>query len=224
MRSVITTLFVIITMAINAQNSDNSLSTQLLYGKKILIIGDSYVKNHRKPIEETWHYKIAQKYSMTYHNYGWNGNCIAFDRTDEGFGHPIYLRYKEMDETADYVIVMAGHNDADNIGRLGTLEDFREKLEVLCEGLIDKYPSAKIAFFTSWRVPRDNFEEVAEITEQVCEKHSIPVFNNLKYSGVYVWNENFRKRYFQDINDTAHLNDEGHNLYMNKAEKFLLTL
>lgn len=207
---------------VNAQ--DEMLNFALLYKKTMVIIGDSYVKNHRKPIEETWHYKIAQKYNMTYHNYGWNGNCIAFDRTDEGFGPPIYLRYKEMEKDADYVIVMAGHNDAGSIGKLGTFDDFRDKLIILCEGLIEKYPSAKIAFFTSWRVPRDNFEEIAKITEEVCGNYSIPVYNNLKNSGIYVWNENFRKNYFQGPNDTAHLNDEGHNLYMNKAEAFILGL
>lgn len=224
MKNVFLLILVMSAMFLNAQNPDNYITSKSLYGKKVVIIGDSYVKNHRKPIEETWHYKIAQKYNMDYKNYGWNGNCIAFDRTNEGYGHPIYERYKEMDAEADYVIVMAGHNDADNLERLGSFDEFREKLTILCEGLIEKYPSAKIAFFTSWRVQRPNFAEIAEITEDVCGNFSIPVFNNLKNSGIYVWDENFRKLYFQDINDTAHLNDAGHNLYMNKAESFLLGL
>lgn len=210
--------------SIIGQESQEILTMSPLYGKTLHIIGDSYVKNHRRPVEESWHAKIAKKYSMTYNNYGWNGNCIAFDRTSEGFGPPIYLRYTEMADSADYVIVMAGHNDADNIGTLGSLEDFKEKLALLCEGLIAKYPSAKIAFFTSWRVPRPNFVEVASATEEICNSYSIPVYNAQKNSGVYVWNLNFRKLYFQRPDDTAHLNNSGHDLFMNRAEAFLLGL
>ena len=32
------------------------------------IIGDSYVKNHKRPVEEAWHYKMAQKLGLTYNN------------------------------------------------------------------------------------------------------------------------------------------------------------
>lgn len=31
-----------------------------LMGKKIGVIGDSYVRNHREPVENTWHYKFAR--------------------------------------------------------------------------------------------------------------------------------------------------------------------
>jgi hypothetical protein len=60
--------------------------------------------------------------------------------------------------------------------------------------------------------------------EEICAKYSIPIFNAAKKSGIYVWDEAFRKLYFQSPNDTAHLNDMGHNLFMNKGEKFLLGL
>lgn len=126
-----------------------------LYGKTMVIFGDSYVQNHVRPIEESWHYKIADKYNMEYHNFGWNGNCVAYDRTAENFGPPMYERYKVLPDKADYVIVCAGHNDADRMARNGESTDlFREKLTVLCEGLIAKYPGAKLCFVTPWRVPR----------------------------------------------------------------------
>lgn len=195
-----------------------------LYGKTMNIIGDSYVKNHRRPVAETWHAKIADKYEMSYNNYGRNGNCIAFDRSAEGFGPSIVERFSEMSDSADYVLVVAGHNDADNLDRLGSLEEFREQLKLLCEGLIVKYPSAKIAFFTSWRVPRPNFTELAAVMEEVCGQFSIPIYNAQKYSGIYVWDAAFRQKYFQGVDDTAHLNNQGHNLFINKAESFLLGL
>ena len=48
----------------------------LLFGKTMLVLGDSYVKNHRRPVTETWHYKLAEKYHMDYRNYG-NGSSMC---------------------------------------------------------------------------------------------------------------------------------------------------
>ena len=35
--------------------------TDELNGKRIGVIGDSYVRNHKEPFENTWHYKFAKK-------------------------------------------------------------------------------------------------------------------------------------------------------------------
>jgi len=196
-----------------------------LYGKTLVIFGDSYVQNHVRPIEETWHYKLAAKYNMEYHNFGWNGNCVAYDRTAENFGPPMYERYKVLPEKADYVIVCAGHNDATQMNRRGEgTEFFREKLNLLCQALIAKYPTAKLCFVTPWRVPRPMFPEMTEVLLEVCASYSIPVFDATRYSGIYVWDEPFRRIYFQHPGDTAHLNAAGHDLFLPKMEHFLLGL
>ena len=39
-----------------------------LAGKSIGVLGDSYVRNHREPVENTWHSKLARKHSMRYFN------------------------------------------------------------------------------------------------------------------------------------------------------------
>jgi len=196
-----------------------------LYGKTFVIFGDSYVQNHVRPIQETWHYKLAAKYNMEYHNFGWNGNCVAYDRTAENFGPAMFERYKVLPEKADYVVVCAGHNDATQMARRGEgTEFFREKLKALCEALIAKYPSAKLCFVTPWRVPRPMFEEMTAVLLEVCASYSIPVFDATRYSGIYVWDENFRRIYFQAPGDTAHLNAVGHDLFMPKMEHFMLGL
>ena len=41
---------------------DGGIVQAPLYGKTINVIGDSYVKNHRRPYEEAWHYLVAGKY------------------------------------------------------------------------------------------------------------------------------------------------------------------
>lgn len=196
-----------------------------LYGKTLVIFGDSYVQNHVRPIEETWHYKLAAKYNMEYHNFGWNGNCVAYDRTAENFGPAMFERYKVLPDRADYVIVCAGHNDASRMMYTGEGTDFfREKLKVLCEALVRKYPSAKLCFVTPWAVPRPMFPEMTAVLLEVCGSYSIPVFDATRDSGIYVWDEEFRKLYFQSPGDTAHLNAAGHDLFLPKMEHFLLGL
>lgn len=197
-----------------------------LKGKKIGFIGDSYVRNHREPFENAWHYKFAQKYGMEYYNYGRNGNCIALDLKQWGTG--MYKRYQEMNDSLDYVVVIAGHNDAsgnriDSIG-MGT---FKERLGILCKGLRSKYPAAKIIFFTPWRC--ENFagsmrEKVIDAIQKVCADYQIPVFDAARQSNIESDNFDFRKKYFQGGKgtDTAHLNAKGHDLFLPVAEQFIL--
>ena len=196
-----------------------------LYGKTMVIFGDSYVQNHVRPIEESWHYKLAAKYNMEYRNFGWNGNCVAYDRTAENFGPAMYERYEVLPEKADYVIVCGGHNDATQMARRGEgTELFREKLAELCEALIRKFPEAKICFVTPWRVPRPMFPEMTEVLLEVCASYSIPVFDATRYSNIFVQDEGFRRIYFQNPGDTAHLNDAGHDRFLPTMEHFLLGL
>ena len=195
-----------------------------LEGKKIGVIGDSYVRNHREPVENTWHYKFARKHGMEYNNYGRNGNCVAMDR--DRFGEAMYKRYKEMRDSLDYVVVIAGHNDASLLDSIG-LDQYREKLGILCEGLIEKYPTANIFFFTRWTCP--DFEgspsqQVVDATIEVCGNYSIPVFDAARKGNIYAQSDAFREKYFQNrgINDHAHLNDLGHDRFLPVAESFIM--
>ena len=178
-----------------------------------------------RPYTETWHYKVAQKHRMIYRNYGMNGNCIAFDRTKQGYGKPMYERYREMNDSADYVLVIAGHNDVNTLSRRAdSLDVFRERLDVLCNGLIEKYPSARIAFVTPWNFGGLTLPVVINVIKDVCAKHSIPVLDAASTSGIHVRNAHFRELYCQSEHDNAHLNDAGHDLLIHWGESFLLSL
>lgn len=191
----------------------------------MVVIGDSYVRNHRRPMEETWHARVAARLGMNYRNYGRNGNCIAFDRTRQGFGRSMLERYQEMTDTADFVLVIAGHNDATMIGHNSdSLKLFRQRLDSLCTGLRQKYPLAAIGFVTPWAVERPGFVEVIQSIREVCASHDFPVLDAARTSGILPMDTTFRKQYFQGTNDTAHLNAEGHALLLDLGEQFLRTM
>ena len=224
-------LFVLLTasvMTVNAQEIANSASSNQakLEGAKIGILGDSYVRNHREPVENTWHYKFAKKHRMEYYNYGRNGNCIALDLKQWGTG--MYQRYQEMRPDLDYVVVIAGHNDASR-GRLDSIgiTTFKERLGILCRGLIERYPHARLFFFTPWTC--DDFQgsprqRVVDAMLEVCGSYGIPVFDAARCSNIFATSEQFRKIYFQGGKgtDTAHLNARGHDRFLPVAENFIL--
>jgi len=196
-----------------------------LAGKKICLLGDSYVANHRQPKENTWHSKIAARHGMTYCNYGRNGGAIAFDRTNRNFGKALYVRYEEMDDDADYVVVIAGHNDAYFVTQgPDSLAAFIQHLDDLCVGLKQKYPHAKLAFISPWNVAYEGFPVVMSHIQHACRRHEIPFLNAATTSGVEVENEAFRQRYFQSVKDHAHLNSEGHDMLVQWGEAFLMSL
>lgn len=201
--------------------------SQNLEGKNIAVLGDSYVKNHQEPVEYTWHYKFARKYKMNYYNYGINGNCVSIDRSNLNYGEAMYIRFKEMKDSLDYIIVIAGHNDSFLLKEIGGIEIYKDKLSILCSGLISKYPNAKIYFFTRWGAKNfegSDFQKVVDASIEVCGNYSIPVMDCARNSNMFSWNDEFRKLYFQNkgINDTAHLNDKGHNRFLEVAERFIL--
>lgn len=209
---------------LSAQDT-NSLNTlpSPLEGKTVNVIGDSYVRNHRRPIEESWHYKVAARHHMKYNNYGRNGGCVAFDRNKEGFGPSLLIRYKEMDPTADLVLIIAGHNDADKIGlSRDSLLMFRDSLDRLLDCIREQCPQARIAYVTPWDVPRPGFKPVVSTIRKVCKRHHVPVLDNCnKRCIIKVRDDAFRHLYFQGDHDTAHLNAQGHDLFLPVGEAFV---
>lgn len=222
LRSTVLTATLILTGLTFLQSCTTSSSPE---GKTICIIGDSYVRNHRRPIEETWHYKASTRMNMTYHNFGRNGACIAFNRDKEGFGPSLLERYRQIPDSTDYILVIAGHNDARKVaGKPDTLALFRQRLDSLCLGLRTYYPKARIGFVTPWDVPQDGFKEINALIHEICKEYRIPVYDAATQSGIAVADSVFRRQYFQGLNDQAHLNDAGHNLMVDKGETFIRSL
>ncbi len=195
--------------------------THSLQGMRIGVIGDSYVKNHREPVENTWHHKFAQRHGMKYYNYGRNGNCVSVDL--KTWGPAMVNRYKEMNDSLDIVVVIAGHNDASRLDSVITPQLFRQKCVELCRGLIEKYPKAYIFWFTPWANAGENFEKAVTIIKEACGEQGIPVFDSYHNSNIFALSDRFRDIYFQGgRRDHAHLNAKGHDRFLPIAENFIL--
>ncbi|MCM1021407.1 MAG: SGNH/GDSL hydrolase family protein [Muribaculum sp.] len=195
-----------------------------LEGKRIAVFGDSYARNHREPIENTWHYKFAKRHGMQYFNHGRNGNCVSIDRAR--FGQAMYKRYTELPDSLDCILLIAGHNDAALLDSIG-VDTYRVRLGQLCDSLIARYPKANILFFTCWNgagFDHNNFRQIVDATIDVCGQYSIPVFDAARRGNIYAHSDAFRAEYFQNkgVNDHAHLNAKGHDRFLPVAEAFVL--
>lgn len=190
------------------------------------VIGDSYVQNHQRPQEETWHSKMAQQLGFTYHNLGKNGASVAFDRTHDfnprnpsqrwNFGPALWAKTHLLDPQADYVLIIGGHNDADKIGSSrDSLAMFCDSLQLLIDNVRQRCPNARIGYVTPWYCQGAGFKPVCKAIRRICRRNRIPLlWNYTSKSPIQVRDESFRRQYFQRPNDTAHLNAAGHDLFL----------
>lgn len=196
--------------------------------RTIAFIGDSYVQNHHRPIQEAWHYSFAKAHHMRYVNLGRNGNRIVYGNSKTGTS--ICKRFKEIPEEVDYIVVIAGHNEtsaiaeADEAKRKQILKDFPGYFRKFLQDVKKTYPKAKLVYVTPWNVDRPYFKEVLETIRKETKAEKVPCYDAAKDSGIDPNDEDFRKKYFQAPNDTAHLNAEGHKLMLQKMEKFFKDL
>ena len=193
-----------------------------LYGRKIAFFGDSYVRNHKRPYQEAWHAIFAHKYGMEYFNFGRNGSRVSMD--SKRFGPAMYKRCRELPDSLDFIVIIAGHNDTDLLDSIST-DSFKKAVTLVIRQLKKKSPDAVIAWFSPWRTKNyqgSNRQRVIQIIEKVCRRERIAFFNCAENSGILANEEMFRKKYFQSTSDGAHLNAQGHKLFLPKAEVFLL--
>ena len=166
----------------------------ILYGKTLVALGDSLFYGCKLGNEATWINKLGKKHNMTVYNHGINGNTLA-KQDKEPQNPPMCVRYADMEDGADYVVVMGGANDKRLDVPIGNDDDtdlytFKGALNTLILGLSAKYPRAKMLFMTNYnRWPSKNRLGISDLAyviamEEVCRKYSIPCFNNYYNSGI----------------------------------------
>ena len=82
----------------------------VLDGKTLVALGDSLIHGSKLGPSATWVNKLAERHGMTVYNYGINGNSIALPETEEKHP-PMCIRYADMADGADYVVLLGGAND-----------------------------------------------------------------------------------------------------------------
>lgn len=194
-----------------------------LKGKKIGVIGDSYVYGHTLGVDKSWVTQLGKRNEMIYFNYGVNGGMIS------GVNGAAE-RYVNMEVDLDYVVVFGGHNDATNSVPIGndtdtTITTFKGALNVLCKGLQSKYPKARILFMTpSHR--KGNEVPYGQAIKDICYKYGIQVYDTYAKLGINVGEGNEgnvnQKEVFELV--PLHLNELGNEYLSYKVEAELLTL
>lgn len=208
-----------------------------LYGKKIVVIGDSMVYGHNVGVENTWLAKLAERNKMVYVNRGINGCCLSKNSIGENYptSNSVYERVCNStnasyvnDTEVDYILIFAGTNDAAkgvSIGEMNKSNNdattFCGALNAICNELQTRYPVAKIGFITPYR-RNDNYVNYANAIETMCELYSISVFNNIKNGGIN-W-KNTAQVQALTLNDTYHLNIDGMKYASYKYENFIRSL
>ena len=206
----------------------------ILYGKKLVAIGDSMVQGFTlsDAYNQTWLSKIAARNGMKHKNYGMNGTSLAYRDVYDGQckkEDSVVARYTDMDDDADYILVYAGTNDIHNfipIGENNSTDQTMLKgaLNVLCSGLRIKYPDKKIGFITPYTPGYDTpaskaAPEYVKAIITICNKYNIPVFDNSKNGGI-----DWLSKADMDaltFGDATHLNEAGMEFVSSRYEQFL---
>ncbi|PRY29814.1 lysophospholipase L1-like esterase [Spirosoma oryzae] len=217
----------------------DSLTTNKLKGKKWNALGDSITYGHGVGVNGTYRAILATRWGMTARNYGISGTCLA--GTSNSFGASMATRYGDMDADADYITVFGGTNDWSAAIAIGTNADtvvdtFKGALNVLCKGLIEKYPTKKIGFITplNHRTATNSgglsVLNYVDATIEICALWAIPVLDLYRRGGILPINATQRGSVMYDSNndgigdDVQHPGAVGHAILADRIEAFLLTL
>ncbi len=201
--------------------------------KKIGFLGDSitagaYTENDGEGIgnhttSRPYLVKCCEVLGATPYNYGSSGTSISGTSTVNASGSFV-KRYTNMSSDLDMVVVLGGTNDFATHVPLGTKADktdisFYGALDVLCNGLIDRYPDKQIVFITpllrnfstgNETEPNAEGKYVEDFRKAIYEvaqdRYGLMVVNG-KSLGISPYNSTWKAQY---IYDGLHPNPIGH--------------
>ena len=209
-----------------------------LTGKTIVALGDSLIYGSKLGNEATWVNKLAKKHNMTVYNHGING-CPVASQTIEPQRVPMCVRYADMEDGADYVVVLGGANDKRLSIPLGEVDSedeatFCGALNSLILGLTAKYPKAKFLFLTNYdRWRHTNKEGLSDIDYvdamiKVCARWGMPCFDNYRQAGFSFYNPAqcawIDEGCVLEGKSNRHFSDEGYDFLLTRYEALLEAL
>ena len=199
-----------------------------LQGKKVNFLGDSITEGHGTSCAEKNYVSVFGKISGTeVRNYGIGGTRIARQSvpTNPRWDLDFVMRADEMDDDADIVVVFGGTNDyGHGDAPLGSFDSrdvntFYGAMHILCEKLMNKYPTAQLVFMTPLHrlgeerlINERGIRNVAtlsgyvDIIKEVTRYYSIPTLDLYSVSGMQPQVEVLKQTYMPD---GLHPNDAG---------------
>ena len=214
------------------------MTVSVLDGKTLVALGDSLIYGCWLGNKATWVNKLGVKHNMTVYNHGVNSNTLA-KQDAETATPPMCERYAQMEDGADYVVVLGGANDRRlnvPIGKTDSRDPycFKGAVNVLIDGLTTKYPRAKILFMTNYRrwsnpngiglYDRDYVDAMLE----VCAERSVPCFDNYRGAGISFFNPGQLSWIDEGITigkgENHHFSDEAYDWLLPKYEHLLESL
>lgn len=218
-------------------------------GKKLVAIGDSITKGTGLASTEiAWSKQVASMFNMTFVNYGIGGSELAKNKTDGSYD-PMCIRYTDMDDDADLIIVAGGTNDWGHIagntvagdteyqmGEFGdsSINTFYGALDTMCRGLLTKYVGKTIFFMTPikrysalstpYYVQNNRgytLEDYANAIKKVCGFYGIPVLDMFNECSLNPIIEAIQTAY---ITDGTHPNFAGHRIMARQVAGFISSL
>ena len=219
--------FTKLTPVVELHNNNNPL--------KFGMLGDSYVRGNKTDASLTAYNIASSMLGFDYYNYGQNGNTIAsYDGYDSNHV-PMVVRYVDMDDTLDIIGFEGGRNDYGNNIPIGEDTDtdittFKGALNVLCKGLIEKYLGKELFGVPCWAVNTSTnsvgatqLDYLNAFIHIVHDIWGIKILDS-RSVGVYMNSPEFLNKYTEDGNSISHLNADGHAMFANKVEDFLIDL
>ncbi len=200
-------------------------------GKKAVFIGDSITAGYSLVVtEKPFPAIVSSNLNMSHVNYGIGGSEIAQFEAGNNTYNPMCIRYADMDDDADLIIIAGGTNDwSHNHTQLGVMGDtsintFYGALDTMCKGLLAKYHGKTIVFMTPIKRDSGNgtetgkeyfspnalgyvLKDFVDAIKKVCEFYGIPVIDMYADCSLNPIIPVIRSNYFS--NDGSHPNRIG---------------
>jgi lysophospholipase L1-like esterase len=209
-----------------------------LQGKKIIVLGDSITQGVGVSSFENAYQNVMGRMvgAAEVKSYGVSGTRFARQYGADNYPWPFTVRYADMDDDADLVVVFGGTNDYGHgdapFGAFGdrTNDTFMGACHFLFSELVKKYPDARIVIMTPLQTSYDQnpsantgkpLIDYVDAIIEVAAHYSLPVLDLYRTAGICPRIPEHIPRF---IPDGLHPNDAGAYRVAERLAAFLQSL